>query len=218
MKRDTPCADDPVPVEGRFFDPSVRHVEIIPLGHVDRVAVSVVAAGLQAIMGLPADVLPVEPVPEFAVIPARRQYNALPILGMLEAGASNAALRLGIMSGDLCLPIFSYVLGEAQVQGRAAVISLHRLKGNEDGTSVAPARVYERLAKVALHEIAHVLGLTHCREGDCLMRFSLGAEHIDELTMGFCPECELRLLMARKKAPPGGRTSKPVCRTVERDD
>jgi len=203
MKQDIPPADDDAPVEGRFVDPSVRHVEIIPLGDVDGVAVSVVAANLQAIMGLPADVLPVEPAPDFAVIPARRQYNALPILGMLEAGASNAVLRLGVMSGDLCLPIFSYVLGEAQVQGHAAVISLHRLKGNEDGTSAAPARVYERLAKVALHEIAHVLGLTHCREDGCLMRFSLGAEHIDELSMGFCPECEIRLLLARKKVPPG---------------
>ena len=117
MKEDTPPADDDAPAEGRFVDPSVRHVEIVPLGDVDGVAVSVVAANLQAIMGLPADVLPVEPVPDFALIPARRQYNALPILNMLEAGASNAALRLGVMSGDLCLPIFSYVLERPMSRG-----------------------------------------------------------------------------------------------------
>ncbi|MFO7785542.1 MAG: hypothetical protein ACQET7_05045 [Thermodesulfobacteriota bacterium] len=203
MKQDTPPADeDALAEEGPFVDPSVRHVEIVPLGDVDGVAISVVAANLQAIMGLPADLLPAVPVPDFALIPSRRQYNALPVLGMLEEGASGDALRLGVMSGDLCLPIFSYVLGEAQVQGRAAVISIHRLKGNQDGTAAAPARVYERLAKVALHETAHVLGLTHCREEGCLMRFSLGAEHIDELSMAFCPECKLRLFLARKKARP----------------
>ena len=60
---------------------------------------------------------------------------------------------------------------------------------------------YERLAKVALHEVAHVLGLTHCREEGCLMRFSLGVEHIDGLAMRFCPECELRLIRARRGPP-----------------
>ena len=191
-------------MEGAFVDPSARHVEIVPLGEVDGVAISVVGANLQAIADLPADVLPARPDPAYAVIPARRQYNAVPILQALEDGAPDNALRLGVMSGDLCLPIFSYVLGEAQVKGRSAVISLHRLKANEDGTSVSPARVYERLAKVALHETAHVLGLTHCREEGCLMRFSLGAEHIDELTMRFCPECELRLAVARKGRTGGG--------------
>ncbi len=190
-------------MEGPFVDPSARHVEILPLGDVDGVGVSVVAANLQAVMGLPADVLPARPAPDFAVIPSRRQYNALPILSMLENGASQGVLRLGVMSGDLCLPIFSYVLGEAQILGRAAVISTHRLRLNQDGTTAATHLVYERLAKVALHETAHVLGLTHCREEGCLMRFSLGAEHIDELSLGFCPECAMRLLKARRKRPSG---------------
>ncbi len=203
MRQDTPPADEDAPAEVPFVDPSARHVEIIPLGDVDGVAISVVAANLQAVMGLPADVLRARPAPDFAFIPSRRQYNALPILGMLEHGSSDNVLRLGVMSGDLCLPIFSYVLGEAQVRGRAAVISIHRLKVHEDGTAAVPALVYERLAKVALHETAHVLGLTHCREEGCLMRFSLGVEHIDELSMRFCPECELRLLLARGKTLSG---------------
>ncbi len=185
---------------GSFLDPSSRHVEILPMGEVDGVAVSVAAANLQAVLGLPADVLPPCAEPAYAVIPARRQYDALPILEALQANASDRAVRLGILNGDLCLPIFSYVLGEAQVKGRAAVISLYRLKQGGDGRAVAPTLVYDRLAKVALHEIAHVLGLTHCREEGCLMRFSLGVEHIDELSMRFCPECELRLIRARRES------------------
>jgi archaemetzincin len=164
---------------------------------VDGVAVSVVAANLQAIAGLLADVVPAWPDPEYALIPARQQYNAIPILQALEANAPDAVLRLGLMAGDLCLPIFSYVLGEAQVGGRSAVVSLHRLGEGGEGKPVESSLLYERVAKVALHEVAHVLGLHHCREPHCLMRFSLGAEHIDELSLTFCPECQDRLRTAR---------------------
>lgn len=177
--------------------PGLRHVEIVPLGRVDGVAVSVVAANLQAIGGLLADVVPAWSEPEYAIIPARRQYNAIPILQALEASAPDAVLRLGLMAGDLCLPIFSYVLGEAQVGGRAAVVSLFRLGEGGDGKPVESSLLYERIAKVALHEVAHVLGLHHCREPHCLMRFSLGSEHIDELSITFCPECEDRLRAVR---------------------
>ncbi|MCF8061329.1 MAG: zinc metallopeptidase [Deltaproteobacteria bacterium] len=183
-----------------FLDPFAGHVEIVPLGDVDGVAVSVAAANLQAVLGLPADVLPARADPDYALIPARRQYDALPILREIQAGMPDKSVRLGILSGDLCLPIFSYVLGEAQVKGRAAVISLFRLKQGREGRPCTPSRIYERVAKVALHETAHVLGLTHCREEGCLMRFSLGVEHIDELAMRFCPVCELRLLRGRRGA------------------
>lgn len=175
----------------------VRHIEIVPLGRVDGVAVSVVAANLQAIGGLLADVVPPWPEPGYAIIPARRQYNAIPILQALEATAPATGLRLGLMAGDLCLPIFSYVLGEAQVNGRAAVVSLYRLGESGDKKPVDSSLLYERVAKVALHEVAHILGLHHCREPHCLMRFSLGVEHIDELSLAFCPECKDRLRTAR---------------------
>jgi archaemetzincin len=184
-----------------FLDPRSRHVQVLPLGDVDGVAVSVAAANLQAVLGLPADVRPPAGEPDYALIPARRQYDALPILKSIEAEVADRTLCLAVMNGDLCLPVFSYVLGEAQVNGRAAVISLFRLKQGRDGRPSPPARVYERLAKVALHEVAHVLGLTHCREENCLMRFSLGVEHIDELPMRFCPGCELELIRARRGPP-----------------
>jgi archaemetzincin len=202
--------DEGTMAQGPFLDPTARHVEIVPFGSVDGVAVSVAAANLQAVMGLPADVLPARSLPHFALIPSRRQYDALPILRVLEREASDRAVRLGVMDGDLCLPIFSYVLGEAQVKGRAAVVSTHRLRVNEDGTAAAPALFYERMAKVALHETAHVLGLTHCREPRCLMRFSLGVEHMDLLSLRFCPECELRLVMARKAGPDQGPVPGPL--------
>jgi len=174
-----------------------RHVEIVPLGNVDQIALSVVAANIQAVAGLLADITQPRPDPEYALIPARQQYNAIPILKTLERDAPQNVLRLGLTEKDLCLPIFSYVLGEAQVNGRAAVVSLFRLMKEGGVKPVEPGLGYERLAKVALHEIAHVLGLRHCRNSGCLMQFSPGAEHVDGLALGFCDGCEGILRTAR---------------------
>ena len=81
--------------------------------------------------------------------------------------------------------------------GLAAVASMHRLHRSDRGLRAPRELVYERLAKVALHETAHALGLTHCRQDQCLMRFSPSLERLDELRLSFCPRCELRLEESR---------------------
>lgn len=175
------------------------HVEVIPLGTVDGTAVSVTAANLQAVAGLPADVMPAQPAPANAFSPSRRQYNAWTIIDILEKDRPENRLRLGVTGHDLFVPIFSYVIGEARIGGGAAVVSIHRLRHGAYGAIAPLSRVYARLAKVALHEIAHVLGLTHCHENDCLMRFSLDAAHIDQLATMFCPACEMAMAGARRR-------------------
>lgn len=83
--------------------------------------------------------------------------------------------------------------------GRAAVMSLHRLsEGAGEGGGRAPRHMMlERAAKVGLHEVAHVLGLEHCRTAGCLMRFSAGLTILDRLKMGFCPACQRDLTRRR---------------------
>ena len=194
--------DEKAPAEGRLWIeeelPKAKrlHVEVVPLGPVDGVAVSVVAANIQTFIGLPVDVVPPWPEPAYAIIPVRGQYNALPILKALATGIGADTRRLGLFGGDLCLPILTYVFGEAQVNGRAAVISLRRLRQSRDGQRVPSSLLLERLAKVAVHEMSHVLGLKHCRTPNCLMSFSLGLDQLDALTLRFCPDCE-RILTQR---------------------
>ncbi len=174
-------------------------VAVVPLGRLDEVALSVTAAHLQAVLGLPTEVTPPWPEPEYALIPTRRQYDAGLILKALAEDATPHKIRLGLMNGDLCLPILTYVYGEAQVEGRAAVVSLHRLGHDAAGIRVSQARFYERLAKVVLHEAAHVLGLSHCRTSGCLMRFSLAVDQLDSLSMTLCPACEQELAWRRRR-------------------
>lgn len=185
-----------VPVEhrsGREVKQFSRHrrMEVAALGPVDQLAVSVAAANIQAILGLMATALPPWPNPDYAFLPGRDQYNAIPILKDLSRDIVDDTLRLGIISADLCLPFLSFVYGEAQIDGKAAVLSLHRLRRGPDGKTEPSALFLQRLAKVAVHESAHIIGMTHCRNQGCIMCFSLELESLDSLSMAFCPECDL---------------------------
>jgi archaemetzincin len=147
------------------------------------------AANIQTVFGLPAAVMPPWARPDYAYLANRRQYDVLPILKKLGTGRRRPGLRVAITAADLCLPILTYVFGEARVGGHLAVASLFRLSQDPDGSRVSPARLYERLIKVVLHETAHALGLGHCQARGCLMNFSAGLEHLDALDPNFCPEC-----------------------------
>lgn len=168
-------------------------VEVVPLGAVDRVALQVTAANLQAILELRADVAAAEERPDYALIQERGQYNAGPILKKLAEEAYPVPIRVGLTGVDLCLPILTFVYGEAQMGGRAAVVSYARLGWDESGFETELPVFYERLAKVIVHETAHVLGLAHCRVPGCLMRFSQTLEHLDELNLLFCDQCRYEI-------------------------
>ena len=172
-------------------------VEVAPLGKVPPMAADVAAAHLQGVFELPAKTGAPLPEPEYAFLPNRGQYDAGPILSALAACGDSIPMRLGVMSHDICLPFLTHVFGQAQLEGRAAVISLYRLRGRDQSEADGSPLVLERLAKVALHEIAHVMGLVHCQTPDCLMNFSAGLEHLDKLKMTLCPFCHEHLQRRR---------------------
>jgi archaemetzincin len=185
---------DPQPPQNK-----AAQVEVIPLGPVNQVACAVAAANLQAIMELNCRVEPGIPLDAEAYLAVRRQYNAEKLLMTLGQGLPPRCLRLGITASDLCLPILSYVYGQAMVGGRSALVSLHRLGGEAKGAPVSREVLYERLAKVACHETAHALGLAHCREPGCLMRFSAGLTNLDALDLHFCRTCRLEMVRLRRE-------------------
>lgn len=169
---------------------SRTHLNIVPLGAVDELAVAVVAANLQAVMGLNTDVRPRRPRPEYAYQHGRRQYDAGKIIEALASATAAAPLTLGITRYDICTPILTFVYGESQLGGKAALISLYRI--SDEKTEVACTRA----AKIGLHEVGHLLGIGHCRTSDCLMCFSANLEKLDGLNLWFCEACMVE--MARR--------------------
>lgn len=169
-------------------------LDLIPFGEMEQAVLTVVAANLQAVAGLPTRIRAVRPTPDDALIATRHQFDAVKIIAALDKEPHGAPFRMGILQRDLCIPILTYVFGESQLGGHAAVISLHRLHHIDRRITA------ERGAKIALHEAGHLLGLEHCREPGCLMRFSKQLDQLDLLPMRFCSACEYETARLLKRA------------------
>lgn len=157
-------------------------------------AIRVIAANIQTMLNLPVEMLPAMLVPEQAFQAHRNQHDAGLILKHLAQLAIPHYFRiLAVTDVDLCSPILTYVFGEAELGLRLAIVSDFRLKHREDGAPAPEDVYYERLAKVALHEVAHTLSLYHCETPGCLMRVSPRVSQLDELDIHFCERCSFAL-------------------------
>ena len=96
---------------------------------------------------------------------------------------------LGVTGVDLFIPVLTYVFGEAQVYGPAAVVSTHRLQPTVYGLPDDPGLFYRRLLTEAIHELGHTHGLLHCLEPGCAMGSSTYVEEIDLKRPALCPTC-----------------------------
>ena len=174
-------------------------VGVIRLGAVGEAVLNIVAANLQEILHVPVDILPARQSPEFAYSDRRKQYHAALILKNLAESRRPHPRILALVSVDLFIPVLTHVFGEAQMGGRAAVVSLHRLGQKEKGSRVSLDIFYERAVKVALHEVAHTFDLVHCSQDQCIMRISSGPSDLDELPLFFCEYCEAFLEEAYRR-------------------
>lgn len=135
--------------------------------------------------------------PETSFDTSRGQYNSTKLLRLLLEDPQDPAERtLGVTGVDLFTPVLTYVFGEAQLNGRAAIVSIHRLRTEVYGLPPDEALAYERLHKEAVHELGHTHGLLHCRSIGCVMGTAAYAEEIELKTAAFCGHC-LALLRAR---------------------
>jgi archaemetzincin len=130
----------------------------------------------------------IDPMPAFDR--ERRQYDCRRLLPELERIAGREEGRiLAVADVDLFSPVFTFVFGEARVGGRVALFSITRLRASYYGLPEDPALLLARARREALHETGHMLGLIHCRQPDCVMRFSAAAEEVDLKGEAFCSEC-----------------------------
>lgn len=166
-------------------------LDLIPLGNIDPLVLDIVAANIQAVLGLTTDIVMPRAKPSYAYLPSRRQFDAVAILKALASESDGARFKLAITPFDLCIPILTYVYGESQLGGRSAVISTNRLIAHH-----SHEQTYNRIAKISVHEVGHIFGLEHCWEASCLMRFSKQLDQLDQLPMHFCSACEYE--MARR--------------------
>lgn len=169
------------------------------MGRVSHTALRVIAANIQTLLGTPVEMLAAMEIPEEAFQPHRGQYDAgLVLKHLAQCSFPHHSRLLAITDVDLCTPIHTYVFGEAELGLSRAIVSDFRLRHLENGDMTPEGTYYERLAKVALHELAHTFSLYHCETPKCLMRFSYGLGHLDELGIFFCERCSFALRQSLK--------------------
>ena len=180
-------------------------IAILRIGPVDADIVREIQRGLCRVFPETACLVldDVMPMPEDAYNAARLQYYSSSILSKIEdfLRGSVADRILGITGEDLYVPRLNFVFGEAQRPGRAAIISLYRLKPEFYGQ--APDREFfiGRSVKEAVHEVGHTLGLGHCRNPRCIMFFSNSILDTDRKELTFCEMCHPLVMKALKIKP-----------------
>ncbi len=126
----------------------------------------------------------------FAFNVSRNQYGSSQLISaLLDKFEDFNGRILGVTSGDLFVPVLTYVFGEAQLGGKVAVVSSHRLREEFYGLPPNPSLLRLRLLKESIHELGHTFGLLHCSNYLCVMHSSTGVEEIDVKTDKFCGDC-----------------------------
>jgi len=148
------------------------------------------AAKLSEVFGLRVDRHAPAFDPETAFDAARGQYNSRVLLAqLLDHHAAGATRVLGVTGMDLFIPVLTYVFGEAQLDGPAAMVSAFRLDNRIYGLPADRKRLADRLRKEAIHEVGHTYNLLHCQRHPCVMMSSTYVENIDLKSDRFCDRC-----------------------------
>ncbi|MDQ1334959.1 MAG: hypothetical protein QG552_1909 [Thermodesulfobacteriota bacterium] len=167
-----------------------KGVIICPIGPVDEGMLDRIARHIEMRCSVACRVSAKTDIPEYAYDERRCQYNSTTILKHLIGCCPDDVLGyLGVTHVDLFVPILKYVFGLAEMEGRCAVISMCRLRPEFYDRSPDLNLLEERVKKTALHELGHLLGLTHCKNRRCVMYSSVRIEDTDIKRADFCPTC-----------------------------
>jgi archaemetzincin len=163
-------------------------VQILPIGEVDMEILDVLNNRLKNNFST-LELLKHVPLIETAYHEKREQYLSNDFLQELkwQATVNGDKYLLGVTEVDLYTHGLNFVFGQAELPGRAAIISLSRLKHQK-------TRIFHnRILKEAIHELGHTLGLRHCKDVKCVMYFSNSLKDTDIKGESYCKKCNVLL-------------------------
>jgi archaemetzincin len=171
----------------------MKKLHLLPVGNVDAQLLEWLTQALYDKFRMQAEILLPALDPAFALHAERQQYHSSEILASMQRYVSEKTWRiLGVTQLDLYIPILTFVFGEAQLGGKAAVVSYHRLRQEFYGLPRDTNVLAHRLLVESVHELGHTLELTHCHDYQCAMAPSHAVEWIDIKDSGFCEDCLAR--------------------------
>jgi archaemetzincin len=121
---------------------------------------------------------------------SKTRYRADSLIAYLSKTTKPGFLTIGLTDKDISTTkekIADWgIFGLGYCPGKSCIASTFRLKGKNR---------FEKLFKVAIHELGHTQGLDHCPVKTCLMRDAEGKDHLNE-EKEFCGKCKSVLVKA----------------------
>ena len=186
---------------------------LIPVGRLDAAEIEAVGARIAKVLNKAIELRESIPVPKGGDDAARGQHLAAPFLAELRGalprikvakllGAAPAAapvaagppdVALFVTDVDLYRPGTDGIFGEVDAGGRAAVLSVRRLREAFYKRKADPVRQRTRLVKMALYAIGKIRGLPECRDPQCAMSTMTALSDLDARGEKYCAACWRRL-------------------------
>jgi archaemetzincin len=134
------------------------------MGAIPASVMDAIGEGLLSAYGFETSILEEVPLPIDAFNLDRQQHlSVLVIQEIVRMGLD--AMVLGIADEDLYAQGLQFIFGEAD---------------------------YEKTVKEAVHEVGHLIGLPHCPNPQCVMRYSNTLTHTDRKSVELCKVCRKR--------------------------
>lgn len=179
---------------------------VIPFSFDTTGILSPVCQALSSVFDLNVKVLNVLIDIEYTYNPERNQYHSTMLIRhLLKRFQNDGEKILGITSIDLYVPVLTFVYGEAQLGGQAAIVSTYRLRNEFYGLPEDKNLFESRLITESVHEVGHTFGLIHCPYPECVMHTSTYVEEIDLKSSSFCPSCKKNFVFEQSQKPVFGK-------------
>jgi len=173
-------------------------IGVLRIGSVDSTVIERVQENLKMIFPKTTCALLDEalPIPKESYDEKRQQHRSDIILTAIRAQTAKQKTLdriLGVIDTDIFVSPLSYVFGQAEYPGKAALISLHRLRQEFYNKKPDTDLFTKRATKEAVHELGHTFGLQHCSNPFCVMYFSNSIFDTDRKQSLFCNKCYMKV-------------------------
>lgn len=181
-----------------IYEEEFKHLNIAiqPLGEVEESSLLAVKNGIETQFGAHVEILPVSELPSHYQHPTTKRYRVPYLTEHLKTLRPNHSTHiLGITDKEISARYFLIedygIAGAANRFSREGVISTALLKpGSKD-----VEHLKERLIKLSLHELGHLLGMRHCSNSrHCVMSDAESRiSKLEEIESEFCSKCHMKI-------------------------